>query len=675
MMKKDFQRTAARFITTLQEAYSAIIPYFLLISFFTLFISLLQYFKIHLSFIDPEYLSALLDALALFSSIVIVISIAHFFAKRFQISTIISATLAIACYVTAIFIEDPLNLFLGGENYGFAIQTLFIPIVSTLFLHLFYPRFSLGLPMEDENIHIYRLFDYIFAFALAYFATVITYFSIDYVMDRVIEFVLANFSLSFLPDIVILALRDLLVQLFWFIGIHGEHTVNAFFGKEFLSVELFPNLTAAEFNRLFVSIGGAGAGMALLIALFALTKDRLLRTITNISAPFVVFNINTLLIYAVVVFNRFLFIPFVFIPLINIFLAYIFIKIFNIEFTSYYIVWTTPVFIDGYIKSGGNFLVLFIQALLLTIDTYLYGIYLQRFFTSQSSESNVAILSHNLNIPELIQPDQNIEPFIARREIISSNARLYRFINEVNAQNLFLYYQPKIDIEHGRCDHFEALIRYKKGDKIVGPYFLDIFEKARLAAAIDIWVAKEAKRALIQWHQKDFYPTLNINLHPDTLSNTSAIKKIVDILQGEKVNFEIIERSFLQGKEAFKNLSLLQKHGFGISIDDYGTGYTNMETILNYKIDEIKLDRNLILRAHERKGFLVCSSIVDMARGLGIRSVAEGVETPEQFELARKMRVSYVQGFLFSPAIPFERTIVFARSFRLQNYLTPRSQA
>ena len=159
-MKKSIQREIARIITTFQEAYSAIIPYFLLISFVTLFISIFRYFGLKISFIDHTYLKALVEVLSIFSSIVIVTALSYFFAKRFQISTIIAITLAIGAYVTVIFIESPLDLFLGSKNYGFAVQTLFIPIVSTLFLHYAYPKFSLGLPLEDENIHIYRLFRY-----------------------------------------------------------------------------------------------------------------------------------------------------------------------------------------------------------------------------------------------------------------------------------------------------------------------------------------------------------------------------------------------------------------------------------------------------------------------------------------------------------------------------------
>ena len=668
-MKKHLNRNLAKFITTFQEAYTAIVPYFLLLAFFTLSIAFFQYFDIRIESVNTLYLQNFVEVLSLFSSIVIVSSVSYFFARRFQISTIISVILAIASYVSVIYMENPINMISVSENYGFSIQALFIPILSTLALHWSYPRFSLGLPLEDENIHIYRLFDYVLAFAVAYVVTITVYLCIDFVMDRVLEYLNENFSLVFLPKVFILALRDLLVQLFWFVGIHGEHTVNALFGKDFLFVELFKNLTAGEFNRIFVSIGGAGAGLALLIALLGLTKDRLLKTVAKISAPFVIFNINTLLIYAVVAFNRFLFIPFVFLPIFNIFVAYIFIKLLHIQFEPVYIVWNTPPFLDAYIKTGGNLWALSIQALLLVVDTYVYGIYLKRFFKSQSSSNSVAILAQNLHIPELLHSNQNIEPFLAHREIISSNAKLYQFINRIKSENILIYYQPKIDIKRGVCNDFEALIRYRDKDKIKGPYFLELFEKAHLAFAIDILVAKEVKKTLQEWKSKNFSPTININLHPDTLANHTALKSIINILKGEKVNFEIIERSFLQGREAFEGLELIQKEGFGISIDDYGTGYTNMETILNYDIKEIKLDRQLILRAHENRGAVVYRSIVKMAESLGLKSVAEGVETKMQFLLASKFGVDYIQGFFFSPAIPADEAYDFAKKFSLQKFL------
>jgi cellobiose-specific phosphotransferase system component IIC len=175
--------------------------------------------------------------------------------------------------------------------YGFNVNILIMPILSTFLLKIFYPIFSLKIAKDDGNYHIYSLFKYI-----------------------------------------------------------------------------FENLTYGEFNRLFVLLGGAGIGLALLVSLFLYSKDKSIRTIVNISIPFSIFNINTLLIYAVVVFNRYLLLPFLLLPLANLIIAYIVLNIFTVDFTNYYVVWTTPTFIDSYLKTNGDLFVVYLQAYLLFFD-------------------------------------------------------------------------------------------------------------------------------------------------------------------------------------------------------------------------------------------------------------------------------------------------------------------
>jgi len=664
-LKENLKRKIAWFVTTLQEAFSAIIPYFLLLSFLTLFFAIVNYYDISFYFINKNSLKPFLDMLKWFSSIIIIISIAYFFAKRFQVSSIISVTLAIAAYVTVVVIENPDHFF--GNSYGFSIQTLFVPIVTTIFLKFFYPKLNLSIPLEDENVHIYRLFNYIFVFAVAYFATVATYVAADNAAEYAInKFESIEFNMS---NIVALFLRDIAKQIFWFFGIHGDHAINALTGKELLGKEIFPNLNVAEFNRLFVVIGGAGAGIPMLIALMIYSKDRLLRIITRLSIPLVIFNINTLLIYAVVVFNRFLLVPFVAIPLFNILFAYGALLFIHVEFLPHKLVWITPIFIDNYIKTGGNISVYIIQIFLLFADTLIYMYYVKRFMDSQSIESHISMLENNLDIPYSIRASQNIESFIAQREIIESNARLNNIIKDIKTENLTVYFQPKIDLKANKCDHFEALIRYNKKGKVTGPDFLELIEKARMAPVIDVWVAKEVNKSIELWEQEGFSPTININLHPDTLSNKQALRNISKILQGRKVNFEIIERSFTEGEEAIRGLKSLQDKGFGISIDDYGVGYSNMETILNYKISELKIDKGLIDRIEERNGAIICENIINLCDNLGMKIVAEGVETIQQVKILKKMQVGYVQGYYFAHALPFDEVIEYAGKFDINKYL------
>ncbi|GAB6074974.1 hypothetical protein JCM15786_16310 [Nautilia lithotrophica] len=616
----------------------------------------------HLNFIPRNILDDFTKVVTSFTSVIATISIAFFIAKRIKISEIIAIFLSIILFLSITIYENPeFPLILP---YGFTIATIFAPIFGTYFLKLFYPKLSLHINISDGNYHIYRFFNYIFVFFAAYFATMTIYISIDAIMDIVID-KFNPLSLD-LPNIIILAIRDILVQLFWFVGIHGEHMVSALFGKEILFKQMLPNLTYGEFHRIFINIGGAGIGLSLLIALLLYAKNETVKTIAKISSPFVIFNINDIIIFLIIVFNRFLFIPFVFLPILNLILAYIFINAVPLHFTTYNVIWSTPVFVDGYLKTNSLVVPLF-QVVLITIDTLVYSYFIKKYFEIQSLERKKHILQNNLEITDELRAKKDIKAFLANQELIEANTKLNELINDLNQDNLMIYYQPKIDIKNNKAQKFEALIRYNDNGQIRGPFFLDIIEKSGLAPIIDIWVCKQIKKDLLQWQKEHFFPQISINLHPDTLKSTDAINKIIGMFKEENIIFEIIERSFID-ERAKENINRLVENNYLISIDDFGVGYSSLETLIKHKFDELKLDKTLIDEIETKKGFLVCQNTVHLCKDLNIKVVAEGVENKFQLNSLKFMDVDYIQGYYFSPALPFEKVKKFSEEFNLNDF-------
>ncbi len=641
-------------IVSLQEAFIAILPFFALTAFITLLYNLLLYLGVSSQFFDINDLKMLMNVLQPFASFMAVISISYFFSIRLKISQIISVILAGSAFITILLFEQhkiPIEM-----PYGFTPVSLIEPFVAVFVLKKLYPFFSLKLNIKNANHYIFRLFNYIFVFFISYFLVVFLFIVVDDLFSKF--FVFFNPLKWDLPNIILLTIRDFMVNVLWLFGIHGSHTINGIFGKEILFQELFQNLTCGEFNRLFVVIGGAGVGIGLLIAMLIYIKDKTLKTITKISIPFTIFNINTLLIYSVVVFNRFLIIPFVVLPLFNLFVAYVVLNLIPVHFTKFYIVWSTPVFVDGYLKSNGNMVVLFLQLFLILIDVYVYAIYVKKFMNSQTNSSHFDVLEKNLEITTEIKAKENIASFKAQQDLIESNIKVDEIVNSLNKNSLFVYYQPKVDAKKKECYKFEALLRYSHNDKLIGPIFLDTLEKAGLAPVVDIWVCKEVKKALQFWKKQKFYPKISVNLHPDTLKSIDAIKKIISILKDENIDFEIIERSFLF-KSAENNLLLLKQNGFGISIDDFGTGYSSLSTIAKYNIDELKIDKSLIDIISTNKGYLICKHTTQLSHSLGILVVAEGVESEKQLEIVKEIGVDLVQGYYFSKAISFEEVVLF----------------
>ena len=644
------------FIITLQESFIAIMPFFLLTSFISLSYHFTSYLDVTLFGTDAKALQSFAQLLQSFTSLIAIISISYFFAIRFKVSQIIASILAITIYITITFNASYDSQALLNMPYGFTPNVIFLPILSTYLLKVLYPYFSFDISNDKENHHVYSLFNYILVFVIVYFLvlllhTLMTVFLFTYIVRF-------NPLENNLPDILTLAIRNFMVEVSWFFGIHGEHLINGLFGKEILFKPLFENLSYGEFNRIFVMLGGAGIGLGLLVALLLYAKEKTIRTIAKISIPFGIFNINNLLIYAVVVFNRFLLIPFLLLPLANLLIAYAGLSLLNVSFTDYYVTWTTPSFVDSYLKSGGNMSVVFLQAILLVFDVTVYSYFVKKFLKSQSTHQHVTSLENNLNLNVELKSLANIESFKAQKDIIEANIKVEEIISDLNAKNLFVYYQPKVDIQNSTSTKFEALLRYKKNGILMGPIFLDTIEQAGLAHIIDIWVCTRVKENLNKWKEESYFPSISINLHPDTLKSYEAMQAISSMLEGEEVYFEIIERSFLF-QSAQENLAMLQEKGFKLSIDDFGTGYSSLETIIKHDMDELKLDKSLIDVIHTKKGYLVCKHTSELCHNLNINVVAEGVETQEQLALTKEIGVDLVQGFYFSRAIPFKEVKAF----------------
>ena len=645
------KKTFYFYIITIQEAFTAIVPFFLLSSIITLVYTLVNYFHIDFFIFNAGNLKIYMEVFRSFTSIAVVTSIAFFLARRSGLSEIITVFLALALFISFIILEQrpayPLAL-----PFGFTPATLVAPILSAILLDILYPKLSLGLPLNDPNKHIFRLFNYLAAFFVAYFIGFLIYAVSDYFMDR---FLLEmGLYLGHLPRTAFFFVRDLLVQVFWYVGIHGSHMVNAILGKKILASTIVPGLDYGEFNRLFITMGGTGAGLSLLITLLIYARDKMLSFISRLSIPFVVFNINTLLVYVVIVLNRYLFVPFLIVPMFNFIAGYLFIRLVPMHFTSYHIPWTTPVFINGYLKTNGDWRLLSFQMFLIFIDTLIYSHYVKKYLRSRAISKQAEILQLNLNLAEDLKTEENIQAYIAQKEIIEAQAKLNELLPTLTEKNLLIYYQPKIDTKEFNCNKLEALLRYYDNGKIRGPFFLDIIEKARLASILDLWVTRRVRADLERWESEGFHPTVSINIHPDTLLDNRVVSLIIDELRGKNVIIEVVERSFLLGKDPLNNINRFRAAGFPIAIDDFGIAYSNVETIIKHDIYELKLDKTLIDTVETRNGYIVCKKIVEMCHEIGFLVVAEGVETEGQLRKLIEMGVDYIQGFYFAPALPPE---------------------
>jgi diguanylate cyclase len=238
-----------------------------------------------------------------------------------------------------------------------------------------------------------------------------------------------------------------------------------------------------------------------------------------------------------------------------------------------------------------------------------------------------------------------------------------------------LYYQPKVDTQTGAARSAEALIRWvhpKRG--VVSPAeFIPLAEECGLIVAIGGWVIREACRQAKVW-QNDGMPALRIsvNLSASQFRETNLVENIRRALDDEGLKAQYLEVELTESavmsdpEQSIAILEQLSAMGVLVSVDDFGTGYSSMSYLRRFPIDKLKIDRVFISEIVSRpQDASIVRAIVSLAHSLGLKVVAEGVETAAQLHFVKAAGCDEYQGYLFSrplPAAAFEKLIRESRS-------------
>ncbi|MET0105022.1 MAG: EAL domain-containing protein [Sedimenticola sp.] len=239
-----------------------------------------------------------------------------------------------------------------------------------------------------------------------------------------------------------------------------------------------------------------------------------------------------------------------------------------------------------------------------------------------------------------------------------------------------LCYQPKVDLESGQMIGVEALLRWNNpalGD--IDPVdFIPIAEQTGLIIQIGQYVLSEAVSTASKWKTElGVSIAMSVNLSPRQFRDPnliSFIEQVIDQsgLSGEYLELEITEGVLMSGHAYIDEaLDVLSKLGVTIAMDDFGTGYSSLSYLRSYPFDVIKIDREFICEITKNSSDLeLARAAIAMAHGLGLKVVAEGVETVEQKELLISHGCDYGQGYLFGkPVSKEEITELFERELGL----------
>ena len=262
------------------------------------------------------------------------------------------------------------------------------------------------------------------------------------------------------------------------------------------------------------------------------------------------------------------------------------------------------------------------------------------------------------NAIEFFTPEMN-ERAVRRMQIESHLQRA------LDLDEFEVYYQPIVRLPDGQLMGVEALLRWN--NPVLGSVspaeFIPLAERSGIIEPIGAWVLETACRQVKEWQDAE-WPDLRVavNLSPRELDRGDAVKMIARALDrsglpAKSLEVEVTERVLLDDVERVSaTFRQIKELGVGLCIDDFGTGYSSLSYLRNYPFDVLKIDRAFIHDAtRHNSGVALLRAILAMAESLGLKVVAEGVETKTQMDLLCRLHCGFAQGYYFCPPMSAEK--------------------
>jgi EAL domain-containing protein (putative c-di-GMP-specific phosphodiesterase class I) len=240
----------------------------------------------------------------------------------------------------------------------------------------------------------------------------------------------------------------------------------------------------------------------------------------------------------------------------------------------------------------------------------------------------------------------------------------YDLRRALSAGEFEMHYQPIVNLECDAVSGFEALIRWRhpRNGMISPATFIPLAEENGFIVALGEWTIRQACAAAAKWPS---HTKIAVNLSPAQFRSSGLVQAVASALAASnldpgRLELEITETALLQESKATRDmLHQLRELGVRIALDDFGTGYSSLSYLRSFPFDRIKIDRSFIKDIADAGPLHIVRAVSALARGLGMQTTAEGVETREQLEAVRAEGCTDIQGFLISRPRP-EREITEA---------------
>ena len=451
-------------------------------------------------------------------------------------------------------------------------------------------------------------------------------------------------------------------QSLWFVGIHGgkvlDQQAQALFGPAGAAYN--PALAWRPLIDTFVHLGGSGATLGLMLALFIVAREGPHRRLAQMSLLPSIFNINELLIFGLpIALNPMFLLPFVLAPLALTLLALTAVHSGLVSLHNAAVPWTTPPLLSGYLLTD-SWRGAVLQTIGLLASTLIYLPFVRR---AEARRVRGQAEAFDAATRAIVSQGQRRLPSVRRSDQVGLIARglSAALMRDIGNPALTLAFQPKHD-RRGVAVGVEALLRWTHGrhGRIGADVAVTLAEEGGLIRRLGAWALEEACVRKAQWNTLGLsHITMAINVSPLQLGDPQLpilLARCLDqyrLAPGE-IELEITESQAIPVHRVVDdNLARIVAMGVSIAMDDFGMGYSSLLHMRRFRIHAIKIDGSLTrdVLTNPTSGDII-RTIAALGRTQQVEVVAEFVETIEQRDTLAELGCDVFQGYLYSPPLP-----------------------
>lgn len=460
-------------------------------------------------------------------------------------------------------------------------------------------------------------------------------------------------------------LYTFMVHILWVLGFHGSHMMESVAVNHFQNVGENIIFSKSMFDT-YVMMGGCGTTICVLIVILFFAKKKRLRNIGKLAIPTVIFNTNEILNFGIpIMLNPVLAIPFICVPILALIVSYTAVALGLISPVCNEITWTMPVFVSGYVASGSIAGVI-LQIIIIVMGVLIYLPFLRVY-------EKIYDVRMQQKISKLVEELQEYEKkgenpnFLHRMDDTGMVTRmlLQELKFAIKKKELYLLYQPQVD-GNGKYIGAEALMRWNHQEYgfIYPPLIIYLAKEGDLLPELERMLIDTSVKAIKQVSETcgdQFKISVNITAHSLNWEIEDYVeKKLKEYdVPAKHLWMEITEQDMLTNSDmVIRKINQLKEAGHKLLIDDFGMGHTSLIYLQSEYFDVVKLDgslvRDIINKTTNQK---IVASVIELAKKLNVKVIAEYVETQEECDLLNEMGCDWYQGYLFGKPMPLEEFI------------------